>query len=515
MVGKVGKGLVTGLIFFMILMFQIATGFATVIVTGVLDTVMINELGIPATLVGILLAVDFIAQPFRPYAGSLSDRFSIFGRHRTPFIFISGTIMCLTYPAMILVVEQLRNPNFHKEAGEIASSISKYSVNPLWLALAIVIFIINGMGIAMMGTIAMSLTVDITKEKVRGILGAISWVLLIFGIVVGSIVSSAITPETEGRTFVYSSLYPFFLYIVPGVLFVMVIISCIGSWIKEPRIDGPIIRGRTHVTFRQGLKVVSSNQQARWFFLFLFTMMTFMFMRDILAPSFAGNVFRMTVKDRTALQSVINGPLLVAMIVTGFLTLKFSKKFSCYGGLGLGIVGIVIQAVAAFTFKPDAVALKAYEVASQQFSNKEISVEAWNAAVQAWNSSISGSRGIFTVGLIIMGIGLGVAVPGLIGMMMDLTDPANAALYMGIWGLSQAMGQNLSSILAGAFRDIAFEMFKTDLGIGYGFIFLIQAAGMGLAMWILSVVNVAKFKAELAQEVAAHEKQLAAEAVRA
>jgi BCD family chlorophyll transporter-like MFS transporter len=367
----------------------------------------------------------------------------------------------------------------------------------LWLALAILVFIINGIGMAVMGTISMSLLVDITSEKVRGLVAAFSWTLLIFGIVVGSISASLILPDTEGRTFVYSSLYPIFFFVVPATLMTLIIITCIGALFKEPRINGPLMRGRTHVSFRKAIAVVSRNRQTRWFFLFMFTMMTFMFMRDILAPAFGGNVYHMSVKDRSALQSVINGPLLVAMIVAGFLTLRIAKKWACYAGLLIAVAGIAIQALAGFTFKADAVAIRAYDLASQQFADKQISQDAYNAALASWNSIISGNKGIFTVGLIIMGIGLGIAVPGLIGMMMDLTDPANAALFMGTWGLAQALGQNLSSILAGGARDLAYNTFGDNLGVGYGLVFLFQAGGMVLTTWILSHVNVKEFKASL------------------
>ncbi len=495
---KLWRGLGTGGVFFLIFMFQVATGFGVVIVTGVLDVVMINELGVPAFLVGILLAVDFFAQPLRTYFGSLSDRHSFFGLHRVPFIFVSGMVLALTYPAMILVVEQLRDPNYQKIAGEVHNT-GNYPFPVFWIAIAIVVFIINGIGTAVMGTIAMSLLVDVTTEKVRGIVAAFSWTLLIFGIIVGSIVSSALLPNTEGRTFDYSALYPVFFFVVPGVLMTLVTMCCIGALFREPRIHGPLIQGRTHVSFRKAIAVVSRNRQTRWFFLFLFVMMTFMFMRDIIAPAFGGNVYRMSVKERTALQSLSNGPTLVAMILTGFLTLKVTKKLVCYVGLGVTIFGFIVQAAAAFTFQVNQTAIRAYDLASQQFVDKQISADAFQVAQTAWSSTVSGNRGIFTMGLIIMGIGLGICVPGLIGMMMDLTDPANAALYMGTWGLAQALGQNLSSVIAGGTRDIVYNTFTDNLSFGYGFLFIMQAVGMGLALLVLTRLNVTAFKASLEQ----------------
>ncbi len=493
------KAIGTGLIFFMILMFQVATGFSAVMVSGIIDPVLINELGVPALLVGLLLGIHFIAEPIRTYIGSLSDRLSFKGLHRIPFMLAGGIVLALSYPMMILAVEQLRDPNFHQRAAGEVISTTDYQAPLFWLLAVIVVFFINGTGISILGTAGLSLLVDITSERVRGFVAAIGWTLLITGVVVGSIISKVILPETEGFTFVYSSLYPIFFFVIPIVIMVLVGIAIAGAWFKEPRNEGVLVQGRTHVNFRQAIKVVSANQQSRRFFLFLFVFMTFMFMRDILAPAYAGNVFKMTVAERSSLQTTINGPLLVAMIISGIVTLRVPKRYAIYGGQLFSIVGIIIQAGSAFILKVDTAAIKAYETASQQYANKAIGKADYDAALVTWNSLISGNKGVFIIGLMLMGIGLGIAVPGMIGMMMDLTDPANAALYMGTWGIAQSFGQGLSNVLAGGARDIAYNTFQSNLGLGYGLVFVFQGAGMLLALWLLTRVNVETFKLSLVE----------------
>jgi BCD family chlorophyll transporter-like MFS transporter len=487
----------TGLVFFMILMFQLASGFSAVMVSGIIDPVLINELGVPAVLVGILLGIHFLAEPLRSYIGSLSDRLSFKGLHRVPFMVLGSLILAASYPLMVLVVEQLRDPNYHHRlAGQVVSTTS-YPMPVGWLIVAILVFFINGTGISIMGTAGLSLLVDITSEKVRGVVAAIGWTLLIAGIIVGSVISKIILPDTEGFTFVYSSLYPIFFFIIPAIIMGMMLIAVIGALLKEPRHQGVVMQGRTHVNFRQAMRVVSSNRQSRWFFAFLFVFMTFMFMRDILAPAYTGNVFKLSVAERSSLQTTINGPLLLAMIVTGFITIKIAKQKSIYFGLAVSIIGIVIQAFSAFSFKVDAVAIKAYDTASQQFANNAISKAEYDAAITTWKNLINDNKSLFIIGLMLMGIGLGIAVPGLIGMMMDLTDPANAALYIGVWGIGQSFGQGLSNFLAGGARDLAYNTFQDNLGLGYGLVFIFQGLGMALAVWILTHIDVAEFKRNL------------------
>lgn len=490
--GKVG----TGLGFFLILMFQVATGFSAILISGIVDPMLVNELGVPAVIVGLLLGVHFLAEPIRSYIGSLSDRVAVKKLHRVPFMLGGGFLLALTYPLMILVLGNLRDPNYHKIAGQVTST-TDYQAPLGWLIVAFAVFFLNGTGISIMGTAALSLIVDVTTEKVRGLIAAFGWTLLIVGFIVGTVISTQVLPDTEGFTFVYSSLYPVFLIIAPAVIMGLVLLACLGALLKEPRNAGVLVQGRTYVNFRQAMGVVSRNRQTRWFFLFLLVSMTFIFMRDVLTPNYASNVFKMSLKERNTLQNSINGPILIAMIATGLLTLRIAKDKITYVGIVLTAIGIAIQAISAFAFQVSQNAVQAYDTASQQYSQQLISKADYDTALATWNSLISGNKGSFTLGLIVMGLGLGVAVPGLIGLMMDLTDSANAALYIGTWGIAQAFGQGLSNVLAGGLRDVAYNSFKSNLATGYALVFLFQGAGVLLSIWILRHINVAEFKRSL------------------
>ncbi|NWJ44665.1 MAG: MFS transporter [Chloroflexi bacterium] len=500
-IAKRNKFLV-GLVFFLVLMFQVASGFSAGIISSILDPVMINELGVPAILVGVLLGSHYFIEPIRSYIGSLSDRYSIFKMHRAPFIAIGGITLAGSYPLILLVVQQLRDPNFHRITGEVANT-GNYQSNFFWVIVAILVFLINGTGISIMGTAALAVLVDTTSERVRGFLASIGWTLLIAGIIISSIVGRVILPENEGRSFDYNSLYPIFLFLFPAILLVLVFLSVIGTSMIEPRREGAIDHKRTHVNFRQAFKVVTSIRQARVFLSFLFVYCAFTFMRDILAPAYAGNVYRMTVAERSAIQATLNGPILVAMIGAGVVTLWINKRYSIYGGLGVAVIGMLLQAVSGFIFKVDQAAIQAYDAANNAHASGLISEDAYAAARKAWDAAIAGDKSIFTIGLIIMGLGLGTSVPGLIGTMMDITDKANAALYIGVWGIAQAFGTGLANLGAGALRDFAFNAFPNNLSVGYGFVFLTQAIGTALALALFTRVSVPQFQKEIAEITAA------------
>ena len=54
-------------------LFQVSVGMATVLLIGTLNRVMIVELGVPASLVAVMLSVPLVFAPFRALIGFKSD----------------------------------------------------------------------------------------------------------------------------------------------------------------------------------------------------------------------------------------------------------------------------------------------------------------------------------------------------------------------------------------------------------------------------------------------------------
>ena len=68
-------------------LFQVSVGMALVLLVGTLNRVMIVELDVPASLVGIMISLPLIFAPFRALIGFRSDtHHSVLGWRRVPFI---------------------------------------------------------------------------------------------------------------------------------------------------------------------------------------------------------------------------------------------------------------------------------------------------------------------------------------------------------------------------------------------------------------------------------------------
>src|SRR6476659_1267603 len=74
-------------------LFQVSAGMTLVLLVGTLNRVMIVELGVPASLVAVMLAMPLVFAPFRALIGFKSDTHkSALGWKRVPY-FYKGTMV--------------------------------------------------------------------------------------------------------------------------------------------------------------------------------------------------------------------------------------------------------------------------------------------------------------------------------------------------------------------------------------------------------------------------------------
>jgi hypothetical protein len=106
-------------------MFQWSIGMAAVLLTGTLNRVMIVELGVPTSLVALMMAIPVLAAPFRALIGHRSDTYkSALGVRRVPYIWL-GTILqfgglAIMPFALLLLQSQTTGPEWAGPAGALA-----------------------------------------------------------------------------------------------------------------------------------------------------------------------------------------------------------------------------------------------------------------------------------------------------------------------------------------------------------------------------------------------------------
>jgi hypothetical protein len=75
--------------------FPIGLGLTSVLVSGTLNRVMIAELDLPASLVGLFLAIPLLISPARVWLGYRSDTYPLWGLRREPYIIFGSLVAVL------------------------------------------------------------------------------------------------------------------------------------------------------------------------------------------------------------------------------------------------------------------------------------------------------------------------------------------------------------------------------------------------------------------------------------
>jgi BCD family chlorophyll transporter-like MFS transporter len=104
-----------------------------------------------------------------------------------------------------------------------------------------------------------------------------------------------------------------------------------------------------------------------------------------------------------------------------------------------------------------------------------------------------GSLSIFYTGVALLGIGTGLSTVANLSLMFDLTVPEKVGLFIGAWGLSNALSRLTGSVLGGVVRDVVTQVTGVPLS-GYMVVFGIEAGLMVVAILMLSRIDVASFR---------------------
>ncbi|HHE07646.1 MAG TPA: hypothetical protein ENL01_01835 [Chlorobaculum parvum] len=142
-------------------LFQIGFGIMLGFVQDILNRVMIKELFLPATIaLGLISLKELLAIiGVKVWAGNLSDRHTIFGYRRTPYVLI-GLVSCI----VSFVLSPSAAYEVHITGGSLASIIESALTDlALWKLSAI--FLIFGFGLQVATTAYYALIADMVDEK--------------------------------------------------------------------------------------------------------------------------------------------------------------------------------------------------------------------------------------------------------------------------------------------------------------------------------------------------------------
>ena len=415
---------------------QVSVGISLVLLVGTLNRVMIVELGVPATLVGVMLALPLLAAPFRALIGHKSDTHkSALGWRRVPYIYMGTMVQfggLAIMPFALLV---------------LAGTQEAYDER-IWLGqpAAALAFLLVGAGIHTTQTVGLALATDLTKPEQQPNVVGLMYVMLLIGSIAAAFFFGWVLEDfSQGKL----------IQVVQGCAVVTIGLNFTALWKQEARI--PHWR-RTEPeppapTFKESwaLFVTKEKTLLRLIAVGLGTLA--FSMSDIVLEPYGGEVLNLGVGTTTLLSAIMAFGSLLGFAYASYI-------------LSLGADPFRMASLGAF-----------------------IGLPAYGLIIFAAGSD---TPSIFTLGVLLAGIGTGLFGHGTLTATMLLAPSGQIGIAMGAWGAVQATSQGVGATIGGIIRDLGNG---ADIGLalpgnasGYVIIFgleLVLMAATLVAMWPL------------------------------
>jgi BCD family chlorophyll transporter-like MFS transporter len=373
---------------------QTALGAVVVLTTSTLNRVMVVELALPAMLPGALVALHYAVQVMRPRLGYGSD----VGGRRTPWIVGGMAVLAM---------------------GGIGAALSTawMATNP-WagIALAVLSFLLIGLGVGSAGTTLLVLLAKRVAEQRRAAAATIVWVMMIAGFIVTTAAAGHfLDPFSQVRLVAIAA-------IVSALALTVTVLAVWGIEGPDAPAKMPPAAGKN--SFRSALSEVWDDPGARRFAIFVFVSMLAYSAQDLILEPFAGAVFGLTPGESTKLSSVQHGGVLVGMVLVALAG-------SAFGGARIGFLpawtigGCVASAAALLSLASAGMVGPAFPLRSTVF---------------------------------VLGVANGVYAIAAIGSMMALAGAGRTSregVRMGLWGAAQAIAFGLGGFAGTLVSDLA------------------------------------------------------------
>ncbi len=313
------------------------------------------------------------------------------------------------------------------------------------IALGVLSFGAWGMGYNLAAVSYLSLASEISGNE-RGKTIAVMWFMMIVSIIITSIaLSRMVDPYTPQALIVAFR----------NIGLVALGLGLVGVIGVERRKRGDGLVSEERYSWRETTNAVVGNPQARRFFIYLTLLLTAILGQDILLEPFAGEAFDMAVTETTRITSIWGVFVLIALLLTGWLETRVDKRVLASWGGWLVLIGFGWLVVSGVTF----------------------------LAV------------MFYLGLIFLGVGTGISTVSNLSLMLDMTVEGRVGMFIGAWGMANAVSRLIGSIFGGATRDIIHLLFSNSVA-GYVVVFAAMAFLVSITLWMLRSIDVSAFRRE-------------------
>jgi MFS transporter, BCD family, chlorophyll transporter len=320
--------------------------------------------------------------------------------------------------------------------------------NPLLgLLLSGLVFGAWGMGFNLASVSYLALASEISGEKGRSRTVSIMWFVMIVGII--------ITAATLGR--LLEGYNPAALQRAFGIVaLASLFLGGLGLFRLEPKYvagQEPALEAE-RTGWQTLIRGVLANRSARHFFFYLIILLAAILGQDVLLEPYGGEAFGLSVAATTRITSIWGTCVLITLLAAGWMERRMDKRSVARLGAWIAMAGFVLITL----------------------------------------SGLVHQIGIFYLGVVLLGLGTGLSTVSNLSLMLDMTT-AQIGLYIGAWGMADALARLLGTVLSGVIRDLAASLSHNAV-LGYITVFIIEAILLGVSLMMLARIDVQHFRSQ-------------------
>jgi len=349
--------------------------------------------------------------------------------------------------------------------GALLSPYAAFLLAENWragLVLCLLAFGAWGMGYNFAAVSYLSLASELSGEKGRSRTIATMWFMMICSIILTAVaVSRFVDPFSPAA-------------LIRAFWFVDVTALLLGI-IGLIRLEGRFVSGETQTPQRYSwamlLRIITGNRQATMFFCYLILLLAAILGQDVLLEPFGGEAFGMPVKATTRITSIWGVCVLAALLVAGTLEGRLGKQSVARLGAWGALSGLLIIALSGLLTRQD----------------------------------------VFYAGVVLLGLGTGLATVANLSLMLDMTAVGSVGLFIGAWGIADALARWMGSVLGGAVRDVVTQLTNNPV-TGYVVVFCIEALLLFVSLLLLRQIDTKAFRRQADRQTVTERASLIGEA---
>ena len=397
-------------------LFQVSAGMSLVLLVGTLNRVMIVELGVPASLVAVMLALPLVFAPLRTLIGFKSDTHrSALGWKRVPFIY-KGTMvqfggLALMPFALLVLARQGNAADVPAWVGQVAAGIA---------------FLLVGAGLHITQTVGLALATDLTPPAKQPNVVGLMYVALLFGSIVSALIFGALLYHfSPGRL----------VQVIQGAGVATLILNGIAVWKQEARGTARPRPGVRDPSFQESWSCFIAGDKALGRLVAVGLGTLAFSMQDVMLEPYGGQVLGLAVSRTTLLTAAMAGGGLVGFSLASYVLSRGFEAFRMAAiGAWVGVPAFLLIIASGFMGLPAA----------------------------------------FVLGTLLIGFGAGLFGHGTLTATMNHAPDDQRGLALGAWGAVQATAAGIGVAAGGVIRDTVATLTPGNVMMPYVAVYMLE-----------------------------------------